>query len=342
MQYPGMQPSTPATLPTDRNQSWSRYWATGALHSCVGSFADNYDGQIAAFWSQVFSRLPTAARMLDIATGNGALPRLLLESGQAPGVEIDAVDLADVAPRWTSRLAPEVTARVHFHCGVRAEALPFADASFELVTSQYGIEYTDLAASAAEVRRVLAPHGSIALLLHHVDSLPVRLGRVELAELDWLERPDGLLERAGTLLPFLADLGSPAGMARVRADPVAAHARLAVNEAMQALDSRAAGNDEAGAVLREVQGSLAALFNASARLGKLHAQAGLNALLTGLSQARLRQQELIACALDDAQLQGLVDALSSGRRLQREVSLIRIRDQLFGWGLELYPIDHGQ
>lgn len=338
MQYSRM--SNPMTPPTDRCQSWSRYWATGALHSCIGSFADNYDGQIAAFWGQVFARLPAAAQVLDIATGNGAVPRLLLESGHAPSGSIDAVDLAEVAPRWTASLAPEQAARVRFHCGVHAESLPFADASFALVTSQYGIEYTDLVASAAEVLRVLAAGGSIALLLHHAESLPVRLGRVEIAELDWLERPDGLLDRARTLLPFLAELGTPAGMARVRADARAAEARTAVNQSMQELDARALGNDQAAPVLRDVQSSLAALFQASAQLGALHARARLNMLLAGLAEARLRQQELVACALGAGQLQSLVELLSVGRRWHREITQICVREHLFGWGLRLYPPDH--
>ena len=45
-----------------------------------------------------------------------------------------------------------------------AEALPFADASFELVLSTFGAMYAlDHAAAAGEMRRVLAPGGRIAL-----------------------------------------------------------------------------------------------------------------------------------------------------------------------------------
>ena len=348
MQYSRM-PEQPTPPPTDRSQSWSRYWATGALHSCVGSFADNYDGEIAAFWGKVFARLPHGARVLDVATGNGALPRLLLDSLPRKGepdpvqaVEIDAVDLADVAPRWVRTLDPEQSARIRFHCGVRAEALPFADASFGLVISQYGIEYTDLAASAAEVRRVLTANGSVALLLHHVGSLPVRLGRVELVELDWLERPDGLLERAHSLLPFLVELGTPGGMARVRGDPRATAAREAVNQAMRALDVRAAEDIDAAPVLRDLQGNLAALFNASAQLGAFHAQARLNALLAGLAQARLRQQELVGCALDEQQLWHLATELSVGRAFLSKINAISVQGQLFGWGLHLRPLEDGE
>jgi|GEM_PF-198170 len=335
MQYSRM--SDPNNLATNRNQSWSRYWATGALHSCVGSFADNYDGQIAAFWNQVFARLPPAARVLDLATGNGALPRLLLESASLAHAQIDAVDLATIAPRWPQTLDPEQRARVRFQGGICAESLPFADASFDLVISQYGIEYTDLAASAVEARRVLADRGSIALLMHHAESLPVRLGRCELAELDWMEQPDGLLDAARALLPFLAQLGTSAGLARVRSDPLAAQTRAAVNQCMRELDQRADANADGAAILRETQANLAGLFNASAQLGAVHAQARLQALLAALAQARLRQTELVGCALDEAALHSLIEHLAGARRYNREISLIRVRGHLFGWGLQLRP-----
>ena len=43
-----------------RIESWSRYWASGALHSCAGSFDGNYAGSLRAFWNEVFSSLPPA------------------------------------------------------------------------------------------------------------------------------------------------------------------------------------------------------------------------------------------------------------------------------------------
>src|SRR3546814_1512716 len=89
---------------------------------------------------------------------------------------IDAIDLAQVAPAWVSSQPAPCRQALHFHSGVSAEALPFDDNSFDLVTSQYGIEYCDDVRTTPEVARVLAPDGRVALLLHHADS---RLARSE-------------------------------------------------------------------------------------------------------------------------------------------------------------------
>ena len=35
-----------------RRAAWSAYWATGGLHSCVGSFGGNYGGAIGGFWRE--------------------------------------------------------------------------------------------------------------------------------------------------------------------------------------------------------------------------------------------------------------------------------------------------
>ena len=57
-----------------RRQAWSSYWAQGALHSCTGSFDARYSGAIGAFWDAVVAEIPPGSRVLDLATGNGALP----------------------------------------------------------------------------------------------------------------------------------------------------------------------------------------------------------------------------------------------------------------------------
>ena len=36
-----------------RQAVWTRHWATGAAHSCAGTYADTYGGAIADFWRGV-------------------------------------------------------------------------------------------------------------------------------------------------------------------------------------------------------------------------------------------------------------------------------------------------
>src|SRR5690606_13928820 len=166
-----------------RQAAWSRYWKQDVLHSLPGSFSGNYSGRIERFWLDNFAALGSGRRMLDIATGNGAIPQLACAhcAGRPAGMpRIDAIDLAQISPAWVASQPASCRDALHFHAGVSAESLPFADAAFDLVTSQYGIEYCDDARTAPEVARVLAPGGRVALLLHHAGSRLAEVAREEL------------------------------------------------------------------------------------------------------------------------------------------------------------------
>ena len=95
----------------------------------------------------------TARRILDAGCGVGMYTEQFRRfSPRVTGVEVDPA----VAARPPSRLPGIVLAP--------AEALPFADGSFDVVFSHEVIEHvTDDAAAAAEMARVLAPGGRIVM-----------------------------------------------------------------------------------------------------------------------------------------------------------------------------------
>ena len=153
-----------------RRIAWSQYWSAGGLHSCPGSFAGNYAGAIADFWQTALADLTPGTRVLDLATGNGALPQLLLQR-YGDEVQVDAVDAAQLAPTWFD---PSRHPGVRFHSGVMIEALSFEDASFDCVVSQYGIEYAMRPDACQQALRVLRPQGRLALVMHHTGSVLAR------------------------------------------------------------------------------------------------------------------------------------------------------------------------
>ena len=103
------------------------------------------------------SRIPDdAVRVLDVATGTGAVALELVRQGHTV-VGIDqSPDMLAVARK---RLPG-----VEFHEG-RAESLPFADAEFDALTFTYLLRYVDdPAATLRELMRVVKPGGTIAML----------------------------------------------------------------------------------------------------------------------------------------------------------------------------------
>lgn len=302
-----------------RRQSWSRYWASGALHSCATSFAGNYDDDIGAFWREAFAGLRVSQRVLDVATGNGPLPKLIADlCTDLP--EVDAVDLAEVHPEWHAGLPDSRRAHIRFHAGVAAEKLPFADGSFDLVTSQYGIEYSDLARSLTEVGRVAHPQARMAFVLHHAEALPVRIGRAEIGHLAFLRGSDGLMAAARQFLPLHA---KGAGQGTPRA---------AFDAALKQVHERAQ-SAFAPDVLHETLVSVIKLAQAAPSLGAAAVESQLAALAQHLADDELRQSELVAHALTRAQVEAMAAALAPDTAF--ELRELRVRGELFGWGLRI-------
>lgn len=314
--------------PRDRQTVWTRHWSTGAPHSCAGSYGALYGGVIAAFWQQVHAGTPGGARLLDIATGSGAVPRLLMQLRPELDCRCDAIDLS-LSP-------PPAAPWLHFHGGVRAEALPFAAANFDLVTSQYGLEYGDLALAVPELLRVLRPRGRVALVLHHAGSRPVALARVELAHLAWLTGPDGLLPACDAMLGPLAQARTPEGRARLAGDAQAEAARERFNAAQDALAARGRAASDGADVLGEVQDAVAAVLGQAVQGGETPARAALEALRQQLADSRLRLQELRACALDEPAAQTLCARLAAAG-LRPALAPLHEGAHLMGWALLAEP-----
>jgi SAM-dependent methyltransferase len=317
-----------------RKAVWSRYWSHGIAHSCGGTYGNRYDGAIAQFWRAHFEALPAGGRMLDIATGNGAVPRLMLDSA-ADTVACDAVDLAQPEPQWIGELAPQQRARVRFHGQQAAESLPFPDASFDLVTSQYGLEYTDLARSVPELRRVLRAGGKVCLLTHHADSQPVRLALTELSHLAWLLAPSGLLETGQGMIEPMARAATDAGRASLATDAGANALRARFN-LLQTEATRLAASSDFPDLLGEVRMALAEVLNLAIGQGASDAEIAFASLAQGLADSRVRLEELRVFALDDAAARRLASALGG----DPDSALRPIVDdgKLMGWGIEVGPL----
>ncbi len=114
----------------------------------------------------IATRLPTSAAVLDLGCGTG---RLLDQMRAArPDAMLIGLDRSDGMVRAAHRLRPHL----HIARGA-AEALPYADHSFDAVTTTVSFHHwSDKAAALAQVRRVLRPGGLFALTDVSVDDLP--------------------------------------------------------------------------------------------------------------------------------------------------------------------------
>lgn len=319
-----------SSSPDPRQAAWSSYWAAGGLHSCVGSFAGNYEGAIGAFWRGQATALAEGARVLDLATGNGALPLLFREARGPRVLRIDAVDLARIAPRW---YRPGEHDDVRFHAGVAMEQLPFPDGAFDLVASQFGFEYADRDAALAEMLRVASPGGRIALVMHHAGSVLVDVGRAELAHQRALLAPGGLLDAVAAVLPWFAAARAGRDLSRVAE---AARDREAYNTVMRVLGASIAASP-APDLLREARDHAQRLL-AAAGPDPAPVLAAVDAWRDALGLAQLRTAELVAHALDATGAGALVAAIRAARP-EADVTCepLAQREGVLGWALQAGP-----
>ncbi|HLY52043.1 MAG TPA: class I SAM-dependent methyltransferase [Steroidobacteraceae bacterium] len=165
---------------------WEAYYRGGAISACpMGPNAD-YTLELRDTWSDFFSRLASGAAVLDIGTGNGAIPLIARQTAESLGrhFEIHGIDLARIDPLRDVADGARLFAGIVFHPGTAAESLPFQSATFAAVSGQYALEYTDVRRTLPEVLRVLRPGGSAQFIMHHADSVVLERARTSLQHSD--------------------------------------------------------------------------------------------------------------------------------------------------------------
>jgi ubiquinone/menaquinone biosynthesis C-methylase UbiE len=103
-------------------------------------------------------------RVLDVGTGTGE-PAISLAPRVAPGGEVVGIDMA-VEPLDTAhaRAAERQLTNITFR-EADVHALPFDEATFDVITSRLAVMFfADAARAFEEMRRVLKPGGRVALL----------------------------------------------------------------------------------------------------------------------------------------------------------------------------------
>lgn len=147
----------------NKKSAWDNYWELGYITSFGSKFEKNYVGIIEKVWTDFFSNITAESKILDLATGNGAVLKLALNQ-MSDGCETELVGIDYSQIRSTST-------RIKLMSGVNVEALPFKSGSFTHVTSQFGIEYSDFKKSLPEVAQVLKKSGRFQFICHHSSSV---------------------------------------------------------------------------------------------------------------------------------------------------------------------------
>ncbi|MCA0899339.1 class I SAM-dependent methyltransferase [Microbulbifer agarilyticus] len=155
--------------------AWSDFWKQGFPTSFASDLPESYQGEIGSFWIEAASKLNKKAKILDLATGNGALALLFARFSQKKHMdfEIHAIDSAAISPAENNK-TPSLTplySSINFHSNSSIEDFGFdTPGSIDLISSQFGIEYSDFTRSISNAASQLKPDGEFRAICHYTES----------------------------------------------------------------------------------------------------------------------------------------------------------------------------
>jgi ubiquinone/menaquinone biosynthesis C-methylase UbiE len=142
--------------------SWDTYWRGSGNAGAFSSGGVSHP-VIKTFWLDFFELAKSNyknPRIIDIASGNGAVVESALKVFEDNLKEITALDVSTAAIKNINERYPKVKGVV-----TDASSIPLDDGCFDIVTSQFGVEYAGIDA-IFEASRLVADRGLLTLLLH--------------------------------------------------------------------------------------------------------------------------------------------------------------------------------
>ena len=173
-------------------QVWEGFWAQrgrGPESGCLLGALEAIDAVQNQVWQAFAATLKPRASVLDLATGDGIV--LGKMHARRSDLKLTGVD--------SSRFLPAARPGTKLHAGVAIEQLPFADAAFDAVVSQFGLEYSQTALSTKEAARVMRPGGRCRFVIHHRGGPILAHNLARLEGLRWASGGSGLLDKARNL-----------------------------------------------------------------------------------------------------------------------------------------------
>lgn len=280
---------------------WDVYWR-GTHEKAAHQGGGAQDAALEAFWRELFDRHLGAyeqPRLLDLASGNGAVTGFAAKS--CPAALLHATDASEYALR---------SLRERF-CACRctvADALrpPFATGSFDIVASQFGLEYAGIDA-LGQAAELVAPGGLLAAVLHLKGGAIDRECTVNHRAIAAIQHSQLLpLARAA----FAAGFALNAGTGSVEAFK---SAERAFTPAVRSLEQVLAqmGQGVAGGLARQLYDDIAHMYQRMSAYAPGDILGWVDGMMAELESYRARMASMTAVALDEVTLRAALDQLAA-------------------------------
>lgn len=284
------------------SESWDAYWKGTASAAAYSAGGVNHPS-ILAFWDEYF-RVALADSLsyncLDIASGSGAVVERMRA---APGASRCSIRCLDVSGGAVQNL----TARFPDVAGVVADAakIPLKSASFNIVTSQFGIEYAHPDAFK-EAARIVARGGRIGFMIHHKGG---GIYRECSASLDAIQRLQKAQFIPGAIRMFEAGFAAVRGADRAAYDRAASHLNPAVRAVEAILDEY--GRHVAGDTIMRLYNDVAKIHSRIQHYEPVEVLNWLEKMDSELKTFEGRMSSMRDAAYDEASFERLTDDFRS-------------------------------
>lgn len=305
---------------------WSLFWRQGHSTTFGDYFKEGYEGAVADWWQSNIDGLADDLTILEVGCGNcSLLPALIKSDIKAKYI---GVDLASVAPSAIAQKGlAESKVELVLHPGTPAEDVPEADASVDLVASVFGIEYSNLEKSFAEVSRLLKPEGRFAALLHHSDSVVTAMSGRALSEYN----EDDLKTVIDALFTISTVRDKTPSLADMKANPEAEKARSSINAIAEKYLSNTDLNTANATMFEFMTNALKTFKMMGASSDERRAFIASLSHEQQASHERFRQ--MMAVAFDDSGIEQLKVLLNKVGFTDIQTDVIHTDDQILGWEL---------
>lgn len=239
--------SAPRKAARTHSHDWSHYWKYGALTTFFGGeFERGYSGEVGKFWESCFESLQPESVIIDLATGNGAVPLIAARTNRRlqRDFRIIGLDYADIQLPNDEAIRQDM-AGVTLLANTPMEATGLDDSSADLVVSHFGFEYGDQFETLEEVMRVLKPGGGLALVLHHSGSVVVKQAERDVRHTEICLKEEKLDEKVKRLVEIVGDARTPEERSKLKFNEVAEKQRAEINQTMMRILNRIEGEDDA-------------------------------------------------------------------------------------------------
>ena len=155
-------------------QHWSNFWKSGQLTSLPEDFRENYNGSIQSQWNRCFEQLPNNSKLLDVCCGNLAISLLAAEFSRKSNknFELTALDAAKINTKSIIKKHPhhkENILKTNLVTDCEIENYNTLN-KYNLITSQYGIEYCNWDKVANKIYSLLNKGGQLAIICHSAET----------------------------------------------------------------------------------------------------------------------------------------------------------------------------